>query len=315
MSTQTTPSNGDASARTITVVNIMAVSYTGSTWLNLMLGAHPDHFSCGEIDSLRKQRQPTCTLHGPECPVWSRIKVGSDENLFMQIARVTGKRVLIVNNSRHFRADLRHPRIRRCNVLILRDGRGFVASAMNKRPGQSIRQYTQVWRRQTRNRYFRMLLDRECRRHVLHYEDLRDDPEKHLRELCTSFDLSFHPNMLRFSNAQPHFIGGSGGPIYVLARTHGLSTLYYVKDGETEPTPGSIDQTTSSVYARYKDNHGEVIHEELWLKMLTDEHLHQFRRAGGWLNWLLGYPPTMERDTRPRSRRSLRGKAVNFSEH
>jgi hypothetical protein len=38
----------------ITVVNIVAVSYSGSTWLNLMLGAHDDALSVGEIDQAYK---------------------------------------------------------------------------------------------------------------------------------------------------------------------------------------------------------------------------------------------------------------------
>ena len=64
----------------ITVVNIVAVSYSGSTWVNLMLGAHPDAFSIGEIDWIDKNKMALCSLHGESCPVWSQFDVSSKEN-------------------------------------------------------------------------------------------------------------------------------------------------------------------------------------------------------------------------------------------
>ncbi|MCZ6834762.1 MAG: hypothetical protein O7G85_03215 [Planctomycetota bacterium] len=89
-------------AQPVVVVNIVAMSYAGSTWANMLLGANSEAFSIGEMDRIQKYEQATCTIHGPECPVWSRFDRASDENIFLQISRISGKRFLVVNNTRKY---------------------------------------------------------------------------------------------------------------------------------------------------------------------------------------------------------------------
>jgi len=57
----------------LTIVHIISVSYSGSTWLNLLLGAHSRAFSIGEMTVLRRTGRAICKLHGDGCPFWSRF--------------------------------------------------------------------------------------------------------------------------------------------------------------------------------------------------------------------------------------------------
>ena len=93
------PLSDPADQPDLTVVNVVAVSYSGSTWLNLMLGSHSQMFSVGEMDALLKWGRCWCTFHGDHCPHWSRFQLDSPTNPFVRLHQITGKRIFIVNNA------------------------------------------------------------------------------------------------------------------------------------------------------------------------------------------------------------------------
>jgi hypothetical protein len=84
------PPCGEVKANKPTVIYIASVSHSGSTLLDLMLNAHPDVISVGELKQLERyarqtsrhsppqdiKRQLPCTCGAPslwECPFWSRV--------------------------------------------------------------------------------------------------------------------------------------------------------------------------------------------------------------------------------------------------
>lgn len=108
----------------MTVVHIVSASYSGSTWLNLMLGAHSQAFSIGEMDVIAKTGRATCSFHGEKCSLWSQYDPDAPENAFAQIAQFTGKQMLIANNVRYMRGSFDDPRITHRALFLMRDGRG-----------------------------------------------------------------------------------------------------------------------------------------------------------------------------------------------
>jgi len=294
----------------VTVVNLLAVSYTGSTWAALMLGAHPDVFAVGEVDRLRTAGRAFCTLHGEDCPLWSRFDPNAGENPFRQISRLTGKRVLVVNNARRFKRELRDPAIDRRYVMLFRDGRAFVASGRRKHNRHSVAALTKEWIHQTHRRYARILRDRGARSQLMHYEKLVSEPESAMGEICQSIGIDFRPQMLDHTRADPHFIGGNVGSLSQLARAQGLDTLHCQMHDRSiyrmnlavdrHVIPDSGRQVTIDL-GKYRNAAPTTsdMHLDRWARELSDNDLRKFRVLGGWLNRILGYPPAKTRSSLP----------------
>ena len=170
-----------------------------------------------EIDHMVKTGEAKCRLHGEACPLWSRFDMHADENPYVQIARLSGHRGLVVNNVRRLRVEQETAGIERKFIFLFRDPRAIVASSLRKYPHQSTWRATMHWRRAIRKR------DRFIRKqpadavmHV-HYESLNQDIEAGLQRLCAFLDLPFEPAMLEFWKADHHPIGGNVGPLLAVA--------------------------------------------------------------------------------------------------
>lgn len=168
----------------ITVVNIISTSYSGSTWLNSLLGAHPQMFSVGAVDRLRDGQRPVCSLHGPDCPFWSRLDVAASENIYLRIAQLCGKSFLVVSNPRYMLPAQDDPRIESRFILLIRDGRAVVASDRRKHPHKSTWAAARSWSRGIRKK--QRLVQRRDSATVFtaRYEEQRQHPRRaspHLR--------------------------------------------------------------------------------------------------------------------------------------
>ncbi|MEM1028367.1 MAG: sulfotransferase domain-containing protein [Planctomycetota bacterium] len=298
----------------ITVVNILAVSFTGSTWLNLMLGTHPEVASIGEFDRVAKMDRPICAIHGDECPLWSRFDTQSDENPFLQAARLTGKRILVVNNVRRMRKQLEDPRIDRRYILLCRDGRAYAASHLKKKPDDNIGQATWKWFREWERRLTWTIKDRHSKTRMLHFEKVSADPTETLRELCRFLDIDDQYDLSQYANAEPHFIGGNVGPVSVVARAHGLKKLtLQLHDKRVQVIDLDQDEFEIEEFgekrqfnlAAYRKSQGEAIRGERWPDQLTPGQLRWFGFLAGWLNRMFGYPPSRERSSIPQDRPGL----------
>lgn len=283
----------------ITVVNIVAVSYSGSTWINLMLGAHPDAFSIGEIDWIAKNDAAMCALHGEACPVWSQFDVKSQENPFVQISNITGKKLLIVNNTQRFREAQNDPRIETKYLWVVRDGRAVVASAMRKQPTKGILWGVKFWKKQfTRNE---KLIEKQPagKAMILNYEATVASPDKQMTDVCDFLGIEFHPQMLDYYDTERHFIGGNPGIMSVVANQREDGKLHVLS-----PETGrvSVDVTQDKIHARstvdlshYKKTDPKHFVDERWKSELTNLHLRVFGFLAGRLNRKYGYPPSTQR--------------------
>ena len=153
------PTCGEGSV--VKVIFIASLSHSGSTLLDLMLNAHPEVASVGELKQLgrfarleKPNRQLRCTCGAESllsCEFWTRVsaltkaatgrtigelnvedyqdKAQFDRDnaaLFQAIAAVSGKRY-VVDSSKHVDAACaaaREPRSRRVPVFLLRDPKG-----------------------------------------------------------------------------------------------------------------------------------------------------------------------------------------------
>jgi len=296
----------DTSAAPITVVNVTSTSYSGSTWLNLLLGSHSRMFSVGIADRLRRMGRPVCSFHGPECPLWSGFLVGEKENLYERIARLAEGKILLVNNARYTLAEQDHPAIHPRFIFLIRDGRAVAHSDMRKHPHLRMWKAARSWARGI-NKKARMLSSRP-EQDVLHvhYEKLRDRTQEELERICQFLGLAFEPTMLEYWAQAHHFLGGNAGSLSYAARGQGLSRVYgQTMDGELFTVDLQEDGTAFQSRGHeervdlrpYQQQSASQFRDERWKSQLTNTQLRFFALAAGRTNRRFGYPARLARQS------------------
>ncbi len=273
----------------IIVINVFSVSYSGATWINLMLGSHPESFSVGELKSIIRLGKPVDTLHREDSPIWSKFDMESSENTFRQIARISGKRVLVVNNSRKFLHEQDEEGIEPYFVNVIRDGRAVVASFLRKFPEKSMWSASRLWSHDLRRNRKWMRRQPSERVVELKYEDVVEDSERELHKVCGLVGLEYDPAMLEYWNREHYYLGGNRGTLLSLARKRGE---------EKAATAGAtLEQDTKPQWDLdfYKKSDVSTFRDERWRSELTDKQLRLFGLLAGRLNRKLGYPPSLDR--------------------
>jgi hypothetical protein len=231
----------------IDVIGILGTSFSGSTLLNLMLGAHPSIYAGGELSALILNRGDpaiaSCTACGIECRYWTgtaRSEV-TKASLYTTVQQVFGKRV-IVDSSKSidwFREVLASPEHEHCvpsYVLMVKHPIRYLASCLTniwenrsgthgaslfaKRSIQEERDAffdEQVELLQAFYQGFFRTLDETAAGatfHLVHYERLVADAHVALMPILGAVSLAHLPQMDDFFRAEFHQIGGNAGPLY-----------------------------------------------------------------------------------------------------
>ena len=231
------------------IVFVASASHSGSTLLDLMLNAHPDIVSAGELKQLGRYarsarklgRKPRCTcgaLSIAECPFWAKVdaiakaQLGrglgelNTENyadlsgfkrdnaiLFGAISVAINKRY-VVDSSKHIeRLELllTNHELDVYPIFLLRDPKGQICSALRKKAKPEENAYG----------FFRLIgsyvatnrrihkLIQHAPHAVVHYEALAADPQGTLTKLMPQLGLAFHPSQLNWATVERHNIGGN----------------------------------------------------------------------------------------------------------
>jgi len=271
------------SQQRIIVVHIFSTSYAGSTWLNLMLGAHPEAMSVGEVKVILRQGRAICTLHDESCPVWPQVDLSEGKNIYHELARVTGKRVFIVNNSRKYLSHQQDPDIESRFVHLIRDGRAVVASHLRKFKERTLYRACQIWQREVRRN---MRLMRRYPSNIttqLNYETLQHDTAGELQRLCDFIGIAYDPIMMRYWEVDQHFLGGNRGTLYNMMASGGGDQS---REQITQNATAGIDWDLST----YQQVNPAQFRDERWMREMTAGQLRLFDPFTLWLNRRLGYP-------------------------
>ena len=261
------------------IVNIVSASYSGSTWLNLILGSHSTAFSVGELTPLRRFGKAMCKMHGEACPRWSRFDLQAPQNLYQQIHTLCDKPVMVINNPRQFEARQPDSGFDRRNIHVLRDGRAVCASMMRKFPEVSMWKAAWHWRKVVGKNERRVRSLPAEQRLMVRYEDAVAEPEREIGRICQFLGIAFEPAMLRYWEQDHCFLGGSQGTLHGLAhkRQQQLAEVQRVR------AHGQIDQ------AYYEKQDPEKFVDERWKKELSPRQLKVFRLLAGSVNRRYGY--------------------------
>jgi hypothetical protein len=225
------------------VVYIAGTAHSGSTLLDLMLNAHPDIISVGEVLKLNRwlsYRDPEtktyarCSCGAPslwDCPFWSSVdkqvraasgkslgeldvfserdlNVGTAPNvvMFKAIAHVSGKSFVVDSSKLPGRLAylLQFPALSVYPIHLVRDAKGQIASVMRKHGGFLRNIVRYEWVHEQIRRTVKTVPHE-----VVRYEDLVHHPEATLRKLLRPLGLDFDPRQLAWAETEKHIVAGN----------------------------------------------------------------------------------------------------------
>jgi hypothetical protein len=185
------------------VVCITSPSYTGTTWINLLLGSHPEAIAVGPPDRIWKlgkgNRAEACRVHGADCSFWPAFLEQRDtqRNFYLQLCEATGRNIAVINNpsDAHRKAELEHPELAVRHVQVIRDGRAVANSYARH---HNVDFYDAVTR-YARDMYrkYRFEPDREDVL-AIRYEQLMESPQRYLPRLRSFIGLDYADDIFEF---------------------------------------------------------------------------------------------------------------------
>ena len=223
------------------VIYIAGAAHSGSTLLDMMLNAHPEIISVGEVLKLNnvkywksgavKATRCSCGASGLlQCPFWSRVneriremrgKTLADLNvddyrthdeecepnsiLFEAISEVSGKEFVVDSSKMPRRLDylLRQKELDVYPIHLIRNPKGQIASVIDRFGIVGAILRYEVVSAQTRRTV------KGVPHGVVHYEDLVLDPEPTLQGILEPLGLKFHPLQLKWAEQVKHSFAGN----------------------------------------------------------------------------------------------------------
>jgi hypothetical protein len=260
---------------------IIGLGHSGSTLLGRMLGCHPDAVFVGELLRLeqalgRSQARCSCGDLVAECPVWQRrmnclpeaVKTdfrGWTWELIERVRKAENKALLVDSSkSRVLRLKSKWPRQQTGYVLIVRDPRGALRSALRK--GGNLRDLLKSSRKWMR-RYEVFAQKHPAACSTVFYEDLVASPETELQRLCEFLGLDYIPDMCHPDRKVFHFMRGSVSPFL-----KGADRLNVDERWQSELTPEQIELIGRCLGTR-----------PIYRKRYGLENVGRAALAGGWL--------------------------------
>lgn len=244
----------------VTVVLIESFSYSGTTWINLLLGSHSRAVALGPPDRVvdmfvhgEQDASSACRVHGRQCVFWPRFFAERDrsKNFYTQVAEALKRDVIVINNplgSGRALADLRHRDVLVKRMTVVRDGRSVMSSYEKYHPRADFLD--------TLNNWFcpfaeNLAFDEQdpdalCVR----YEDVVSDQKAFMRRAAEFVGIDYQEKALRYWEFEHHLIRCNPGPLGIIRRYlgHDFSSTDAEKQEERyqrlikDPTEIKVDQ-------------------------------------------------------------------------
>jgi len=274
----------------IKILNIQTLSYSGTTWLNLLLGSHPQAMAIGPPHRLWKSRESNfydaCLVHGKECKFWPKFFTEWDqnENFFVALSRFSGKTIFLMDNADQNFIDetMNHPDITHLKGRYVRDGRAITASYARKMKDSGVDYIQSIKPGNWFHASFQAIppLEElyELGNLVIHYEDVVSNQEKFLSQVGSFLNVAYQSDALRFWEKDHHITCGNTGPIAMIRLEQELKVAQFE----------SLDVYQEQL-SRLRENPTVSFSDERWKVQLDREDLFWFDKIHGDKNEMLGY--------------------------
>lgn len=252
----------------VTVLNLRSLAYSGTTWVNLVLGSHPQALAIGPPQRAwtfgAAGARTACVVHRRRCRFWPAFLRTFDRrggNFLVRLAEYSGRPVIVLNNpTPAFREQvLDHPEIDVRTIRVVRDGRANLASMMGHQPERyaTVGEAARQWLRPA----LRAIASLPASQVALsiRYEDMVRDPRRELARVGALAGLEYPPNAIRYWEYEHHLADGNVGAVSLLRRLQGFrgsrhrrSDYYHELYGRTlrDPDVPVMDESWRSVLSR-----------------------------------------------------------------
>ncbi len=220
------------------IIYIASASHSGSTLLDMMLNAHPEIISVGEVLKLNRIKigktgrvKPTRCSCGAgtllQCEFWSRVNESirtthgksfadlelneyhraneANHVLFSAIAAVSGKKFIVDSSKmpRRLKLLLRCDELNVYPIHLIRKPVGQIASMIEHHSLMKSILHYEVVQAQIRRTL------KSVSHSTVRYEDMVVDPERTLQGMLEPLGLEFHPRQLAWAEQVKHSFAGN----------------------------------------------------------------------------------------------------------
>lgn len=270
----------------IKIVVIHSLSFTGTTWINTLLGCHERAFAMGPPDRVVNLRDKgwddACRVHGENCSFWPDFYRKYDKNkiFFLQLASAAQKDYIIINNpilQGVAGKELDSPDIIVKDIYVVRDGRAVCASYCRHYPESDFYDVVKDWFMPSAVN-FPFDPDNPDTLSV-RYEDVVGDQHAFVRNAGRFLGLEYPENFYKFWEFDHHITAGNAGTISMIRRFQ-EEKIFTIKERDFY----------EGEYQRLKDQPDKPMIDERWKDDLGERELFIFDRFCGSLNERWGYP-------------------------
>jgi len=267
------------------VVHCDALSYSGTTWLNLCLGTHENGFAIGPPHRLQAKIDEgsfkgLCLVHGEDCDFWEGFGAQWDMsvNLFVALKAFSGKTHFFFDNpppdfvETHMREDAVEVK----RVRYVRDARAITASFVRKMADVNF--YDSIQPNGWFYHSFMAIPVETPDTLYIRYEDAARDIKGTLAKVGAHIGLNYSGQSTRFWAADHHITSGNAGPINMVRLDQGLNMPNFESKDVYE-----------AQYAKLVANPDDTYFDERWKRHLSREDLFHFDLLMGEKNAKLGY--------------------------
>ncbi len=193
------------------VIFIGGTSYSGSTFLDMVLANSSDAFSCGEIAAYfypyKKQHiHPECGCGDPACGLWEKVRQAGVSNIYQTIFDIYPEVKIIVDSSKNpLWIKKRSEEVKKLgidvkNVLIWKSPEKFFESRLKRRREKG-------WQRAWVNyhRYYFSFVESWL---SVPYQELIKNPDA-LERICSRIGIPYFKDKEQYWNKKHHTLFGN----------------------------------------------------------------------------------------------------------
>lgn len=260
------------------------MSYTGTTWINLLLGCHEDTFALGPPDRFyelndKSQAAKLCLVHGESCPLWPAFceRYDREQNFLVQIAEVVKKRSFIINNPimDGFGRELDGPGIEVLPVFVVRDGRAVTASYA-RHFSVSFEDALADWYAPAIGGLLETMKAKNDL--VLRYEDVLESPVRQLQQIGDWLGITYSERLRDYWLWKHHPIMANQGTVAMLRLHEGIPLMNFRGREFYEEQFKTLNENPSQSFA-----------DDRWKTDLTPRERFLFDHYCGSGNAQMGY--------------------------
>ncbi len=203
----------------VKVININSLSFTGTTWINALLGANKNSIAVGPPDRVLKilvnnTDDELCRIHKEECDFWNTFKNNFDKNknFYLQLAKYANVENIIINNpiiGGMAEKQLSNSEIIVKTINIVRDGRAICASYLRQYPESDTLDVINDWFLPSASNFYFNSDDQDIL--CMRYENILDDTFGALQKIGKFVDIKYTNDSLQFWNYEQHLTAGNAG--------------------------------------------------------------------------------------------------------